>query len=257
MGGLKRLEYRGYDSAGIGIDGPDGNEFVVVHNGIITNYKDIKMFLESKGYQFESETDTECIAKLVKHIRSQNPSYTFRQLVEQTISQLEGAFACVFKSIFYPGECVATRRGSPLLVGIKAEGLESDSIPVQYSQEDHPKTYAHIPADLDPTSSPLIPRKKTSAMFRVESDHTEEIHPSDGDAVEYFFASDASAIIEHTNRVIFLEDDDVAAVSNGVLSIHRVKRGTDGGTQIARDITSLQMEIEQIMKGDYSTFMQK
>ena len=107
--------------------------------------------------------------------------------------QLEGAFACVFKSIFYPGECVATRylfndieslsditlhsvrRGSPLLVGIKAEGLESDSIPVQYSQEDHPKTYAHIPADLDPTSSPLIPRKKTSAMFRVDSDHVSMI----------------------------------------------------------------------------------
>ena len=66
------------------------------------------MFLESKGYQFESETDTECIAKLISHIRrvshiiitiiiiaqlishirSQNPSYTFRQLVEQTISQV-------------------------------------------------------------------------------------------------------------------------------------------------------------------------
>jgi len=314
--GLKRLEYRGYDSAGIGIDGPNGNasitllkstgkvksledkieaqkgslnvegihtqhvgiahtrwathgapsdlnchphrsgdvnEFVVVHNGIITNYKDIKMFLESKGYQFESETDTECIAKLISHIRSQNPSYTFRQLVEQTISQLEGAFACVFKSIFYPGECVATRRGSPLLVGIKAEGLESDSIPVQYSQEDHPKTYAHIPADLDPTSSPLIPRKKTSAMFRVDSDHTEEIHPSDGDAVEYFFASDASAIIEHTNRVIFLEDDDVAAVKLGVLSIHRNNREGD----LAREITTLKMEIQQIMKGNFSSFMQK
>merc|ERR1711910_156002 len=218
-----------------------------------TNYKDIKMFLESKGYVFESETDTECIAKLVKHIRSQNPSYTFRQLVEQTISQLEGAFACVFKSIFYPGECVATRRGSPLLVGIKAEGLESDSIPVQYSQEDHPKTYAHIPADLDPTSSPLIPRKKTSAMFRVDSDHTEEIHPSDGDAVEYFFASDASAIIEHTNRVIFLEDDDVAAVKLGVLSIHRNNKEGD----LAREITTLKMEIQQIMKGNFSSFMQK
>merc|ERR1719342_1522685 len=187
------------------------------------------------------------------HIRSQNPSYTFRQLVEQTISQLEGAFACVFKSIFYPGECVATRRGSPLLVGIKAEGLESDSIPVQYSQEDHPKTYAHIPADLDPTSSPLIPRKKTSAMFRVDSDHTEEIHPSDGDAVEYFFASDASAIIEHTNRVIFLEDDDVAAVKLGVLSIHRNNREGD----LAREITTLKMEIQQIMKGNFSSFMQK
>ena len=53
---------------------------------------------------------------------------------------------------------------------------------------------------------------------------TEEIHPSDGDAVEYFFASDASAIIEHTNRVLFLEDDDVAAVNGGVLSIHRINR---------------------------------
>ena len=55
-------------------------------------FQDIKMFLESKGYVFESETDTECIAKLVKHIRSQNPSYTFRQLVEQTISQVRNNF---------------------------------------------------------------------------------------------------------------------------------------------------------------------
>lgn len=166
------------------------------------------MFLESKGYVFESETDTECIAKLVKHIRSQNPSYTFRQLVEQTISQVRVLISsrlCLFltyflllssrvplpvsssrsstlENVWQPGRSrrsstiphnhnVFFRRGSPLLVGIKAEGLESDSIPVQYSQEDHPKTYAHIPADLDPTSSPLIPRKKTSAMFRVDSDH--------------------------------------------------------------------------------------
>ena len=59
--------------------------------------QDIKMFLESKGYVFESETDTECIAKLVKHIRSQNPSYTFRQLVEQTISQVGDLRVLPFK----------------------------------------------------------------------------------------------------------------------------------------------------------------
>jgi len=315
--GLKRLEYRGYDSAGIGIDGPKGNattvllkatgkvksledkiegqkdelnmegihtqhvgiahtrwathgapsdlnchphrsgeanEFIVVHNGIITNYKDIKMFLEAKGYKFESETDTECIAKLIQHIRSQNGHYTFRQLVEQTMSQLEGAFACVFKSTKYPGECVATRRGSPLLVGIKAEaGLESDSIPVQYTPEEHPNHYTHLPAEMDPSCSPLLPRKKTSAMFRVDSEQTEEIHPSDGDAVEYFFASDASAIIEHTNRVIFLEDDDVAAVKLGVLSIHRNSKTGD----LAREITTLKMEIMEIMKGNFDSFMQK
>jgi len=312
--GLQRLEYRGYDSAGVGVDGPNGNasialvkatgkvknledkilanetelnftsvhtqhvgiahtrwathgapsdlnchphrsgednKFVVVHNGIITNYKDIKQFLMTKGYVFESETDTECISKLIHHIRSQNGHYTFRQLVEQTISQLEGAFACVFKSTLYPGECVATRRGSPLLVGIKAEGgLESDSIPVQYSVEDNPKSYLHGATECPQSPAP---RKKTSAMFRIDSDQTEEIHPCDGDAVEYFFASDASAIIEHTNRVIFLEDDDVAAVKLGVLSIHRSNK--EG--ELAREITTLKMEIQQIMKGNFSSFMQK
>jgi len=314
--GLQRLEYRGYDSAGVGIDGPtsnatmslvkatgkvkmledklleqsaelnldgvhtqhvgiahtrwathgapsdlnshphrsgDSNQFIVVHNGIITNYKDIKKFLESKGFVFESDTDTECIAKLIQHIRSQNTKFTFRQLVEQTISQLEGAFACVFKSTVFPGECVATRRGSPLLVGIEAEsGLESDFIPVQYTLDDTPKSYIHMPTD--PGSvSPAPRRKKTSAIFRVDSNQTEEIHPSDGDAVEYFFASDASAIIEHTNRVIYLEDDDVAAVKMGVLSIHRNNKEGD----LAREITTLKMEIQQIMKGNYSSFMQK
>merc|ERR1712117_200407 len=151
-------------------------------------------------------------------------------------------------------ECIATRRGSPLLVGIKSEGgLESDSIPVQYSVMDDPKTYQHVG---DPTMSPAPNRKtskRASAMFRIDADQTEEIHPCDGDAVEYFFASDASAIIEHTNRVIFLEDDDVAAVKNGVLSIHRPNK--EG--ELAREITTLKMEIQQIMKGNFSSFMQK
>ena len=137
-----------------------------------------------------------------------------------------------------------------MLVGIKAEGgLESDSIPVQYSVMEDPKSYTHC---ADPSMSPA-PRKKTSAMFRIDSDQTEEIHPCDGDAVEYFFASDASAIIEHTNRVIFLEDDDVAAVKAGVLSIHRNNKEGD----FAREITTLKMEIQQIMKGNFSSFMQK
>ena len=107
--------------------------YLVVHNGIITNYKDIKQFLMTKGYDFESDTDTETIAKMIAHIHSEHPQYNFKQLVEQTISQLEGAFACVFKSSLFPGECVATRRGSPMVIGIKSEfGLEADSIPVQF-----------------------------------------------------------------------------------------------------------------------------
>lgn len=57
-----------------------------------------------------------------------------------------------------------------------------------------------------------------------------------------------SAVIEHTNRVIFLEDDDVAAVTEGRLSIHRIKR--TAGDYPARAIQTLQMELQQIMKGE-------
>ena len=75
---------------------------------------------------------------------------------------------------------------------------------------------------------------------------------------EYFFASDASAIVEHTNRVIYLEDDDVAAVCNtGALTIHRISRSVEMETPESREIITLKMEIQQIMKGSYSTFMQK
>lgn len=297
--GLKRLEYRGYDSAGVAFDASTGkditivrksgkvqsledeitnrisefavedmtdlhigiahtrwathgvpselnshpqrsdpqNTFVVVHNGIVTNYKDVKTFLTKKGYSFfESDTDTEVIAKLIHHIYTQHPNYSFRELVEQVISQLEGAFALCFKSKYFPGECVATRRGSPLLVGIKTKTrLATDHVPILYSKDHRPHG----------RELPLLPRSESSSEFK----------PLEDKEVEYFFASDASAVIEHTNRVIFLEDDDVAAVKDGLLIIHRLRRSLDDPH--AREITTLKMEIQQIMKGNYSSFMQK
>lgn len=63
-------------------------EFLVVHNGIVTNYRDIKEYLIRKGHKFESETDTEVIAKLIQHIYDRFPNFNFRQLVEATIQQL-------------------------------------------------------------------------------------------------------------------------------------------------------------------------
>lgn len=66
----------------------DENSFVVVHNGIVTNYKDVKTFLEKRGYVFESDTDTEVIAKLVHHLWKKHQGYSFRELVEQVIQQL-------------------------------------------------------------------------------------------------------------------------------------------------------------------------
>ena len=76
--------------------------------------------------------------------------------------------------------------------------------------------------------------------------------------VEYFFASDASAIIEHTNRVIFLEDDDVSAVEEtGTLSIHRMRRDPNATIAPVRAVHTLDMEIMQIMKGINNRFINK
>ncbi|TRY99422.1 hypothetical protein DNTS_022981 [Danionella cerebrum] len=321
--GLRRLEYRGYDSAGVGIDGGNSkepesnsksihlikqtgkvqaldeeihrqqdvdlevefdvhlgiahtrwathgvpspvnshpqrsdksNEFIVIHNGIITNYKDLKKFLESKGYEFESETDTETIAKLVKYMYDNRESddITFATLVEQVTQQLvnasrvvvatgdasmqqeEGAFALVFKSVHFPGEAVGSRRGGPLLIGVRSDHrLSTDHIPILYRSSGKDK-------------------KSCNTLPRMDEDTC--LFPVDEKAVEYYFASDASAVIEHTNRVIFLEDDDIAAVSSGRLSIHRIKR--TAGDHPARAIQTLQMELQQIMKGNFSSFMQK
>ena len=65
--------------------------------------------------------------------------------------------------------------------------------------------------------------------------------------------SDASAIIEHTKQVLFLEDDDVAAVKDGILTIHRMKNDDSSVDEpTKREIHTLKMELQQIMKGGLS-----
>ncbi|XP_034454340.1 glutamine--fructose-6-phosphate aminotransferase [isomerizing] 2 isoform X2 [Hippoglossus hippoglossus] len=216
------------------------NEFVVIHNGIITNYKELKEYLIAKGYEFESETDTEVIPKLIKYVydNRENDNVSFSTLVERVIPQLEGAFALVFKSRHFPGDAVSTRRGSPLLIGVRSEHeLSTEQIPIQYN------------------SGPLneVVQERNSHNRPDCSDPIDSV--GDGRAVEYYFASDASAIIEHTNKVLYLEDNDIAAVTEGKLSIHRLNR--QAGDDPVRAIQTLQMELQQIMKGDFDAFMQK
>uniref|UniRef100_A0A3B4EQY1 glutamine--fructose-6-phosphate transaminase (isomerizing) n=1 Tax=Pundamilia nyererei TaxID=303518 RepID=A0A3B4EQY1_9CICH len=215
------------------------NEFVVIHNGIITNYKELKKYLINKGYEFESETDTEVIPKLIKYVydNRENDSITFSKLVERVIKQLEGAFALVFKSRHFPGEAVATRRGSPMVIGVRSEHeLLTEHIPVQYNTQHKEEVH-----------------EKNS---RNRADSSSAINSvGDGRAVEFYFASDASAIIEHTNKVLYMEDDDIAVVTGGKLSIHRMNR--QAGEDPVRAIMTLQMELKQIMKGNFDAFMQK
>ncbi|MED6222704.1 Glutamine--fructose-6-phosphate aminotransferase [isomerizing] 2 [Stylosanthes scabra] len=102
-----------------------GNEFLVVHNGVITNYEVLKETLIRHGYTFESETDTEVIPKLAKYVYDKaneaagGQVVTFSQVVLEVMRHLEGAYALIFKSSHYPNELIACKRGSPLLLGVK------------------------------------------------------------------------------------------------------------------------------------------
>lgn len=82
------------------------NEFTMVHNGIITNYKEIKTLLEKKGVTFETETDTECVAKLTKYIYdSQKEKLTFTNLVKSVVKELVSFTALVFDADLFITRC--------------------------------------------------------------------------------------------------------------------------------------------------------
>ncbi|AET41221.1 glutamine--fructose-6-phosphate transaminase (isomerizing) GFA1 Ecym_7395 [Eremothecium cymbalariae DBVPG len=332
--GLQRLEYRGYDSTGIAIDGDeadetfifkqigkvlalqkeiddmqprrdvrfvshcgiahtrwathgqprqvnchpqrsdDGNEFVIVHNGIITNFRELKTLLVNKGYEFESDTDTECIAKLFKHLYHTNlkngHELDFHELSKQVLLELEGSYGLLCRSSRYPGEVIATRKGSPLLIGVKSERrLKVDFVDVEFPDtnkaaevplssnngdsnnrhNDHHKANGDGHANLFPltTGNESGLRHSQSRAFLSE----------DGvpNPVEFFLSSDAASVIKHTKKVLFLEDDDIAHIYDGELHIHRSRR--EVGASATRSIQTLEMELAQIMKGPYKHFMQK
>ena len=62
----------------------------MVHNGIITNYKELRTLLESKGFKFETETDTEVIPKLAKYLFDKDPTIGFTDLAKAVIKELQG-----------------------------------------------------------------------------------------------------------------------------------------------------------------------
>ncbi|KAG5539108.1 hypothetical protein RHGRI_019608 [Rhododendron griersonianum] len=118
-----------------------GNEFLVVHNGVVTNYQVLKETLLRHGFNFESETDTEVIPKLAKFVFDKaneegDQTVTFSQVVLEVMRHLEGAYALIFKSRHYPNELIACKRGSPLLLGVKATqkdnaNLKSDVLEIK------------------------------------------------------------------------------------------------------------------------------
>ena len=228
-------------------------QFTVVHNGIITNYRELKMVLEKKGYVFETETDTECIAILAKYFWDTQKGIDFHQLANLVIRELEGAFAILIKSVHFPNEIVATRKGSPLLIGVRTQKkLKVDFVDIEFAQVEYAESYSDMSQQLSSLNATngaaknLIHRSQSRAFFSDDGLPT---------PVEFFLASDPSAIIEHTKRVLFLEDDDIAHIYEGELHIHRLRR--EEGASVTRAIQTLEIELAEIMKGSFDHFMQK
>jgi glutamine---fructose-6-phosphate transaminase (isomerizing) len=244
--GLKRLEYRGYDSAGIcvlqsnrldvakkvgrvenlvkeaakhhfaGTTGightrwathggvTDANahphvssdgKIALIHNGVIENYAQIKAFLLSKGYTFVSETDTEVLCNLVayhfaKEPTGNNGTNRFLESVRKTLRHVEGTYGIAVLCVDFPGEMVAARKASPLILGV-------------------------------------------------------------GDG-EYILASDASALISRTQNVVYLKDGEIVhltPVSFAITTLDQV--------DVSPVVDKITWSIKDAEIGAHAHFMEK
>lgn len=238
INGLHRLEYRGYDSAGVAVIDPNNElhrvrclgkvkaldeavavkpliggtgiahtrwathgepseanahphtsgNFAVVHNGIIENHEELRELLKSRGYVFNSQTDTEVIAHLVNW--EMRTASTLLEAVQKTVKQLTGAYGMVVLDREHPEHLVAARSGSPLVIGL---GIG-----------------------------------------------------------ENFLASDQLALLSVTRRFIYLEEGDIAEITRRTVDIYDAN-----GQKVEREIHESNLENDAAEKGKFRHFMQK
>ncbi|MGQ9640782.1 MAG: glutamine--fructose-6-phosphate transaminase (isomerizing) [Candidatus Bathycorpusculaceae bacterium] len=93
-------------------------QIVVVHNGIIENFAELKLELENRGHTFVSKTDTEVLAHLIEENLKVNPSLRLADAVLETVKRIEGSYAIAVISTKEPDKVVCARNESPLVIGI-------------------------------------------------------------------------------------------------------------------------------------------
>merc|ERR1711939_446460 len=166
------------------------------------------------------------------------------------------------KSVHFPHEVIAARKGSPLVIGVKtAKKMKVDFVDVEYSEEgalsaeaaSHNVAVKKSANGLLAPTNLLAPPDK-SLLHRSQS---RAFLSDDGmpQPAEFFLSSDASALVEHTKKVLYLEDDDIAHIHDGQLNIHRLSK--DDGTSNVRAIQTIELELQEIIKGKFDHFMQK
>ncbi|MGA1381304.1 MAG: glutamine--fructose-6-phosphate transaminase (isomerizing), partial [Schleiferiaceae bacterium] len=238
--GLKRLEYRGYDSAGVALSNgrldvfkkmgkvsalesvadsarphatmgightrwathgepsdrnahphsSNSGRLVIVHNGIIENYAELKTLLTGKGYTFSSDTDTEVLVNFIEYIQNEE-KVNLQQAVRLALNEVVGAYAIVVMSTDEPDQMVVGRLGSPLVLGL-------------------------------------------------------------GDN-EFFVGSDATPFIDSTKKVIYLEDGEMAVVQRSGVVVRKVANDLP----VDSVIHQLQLDLAAIEKGGFDHFMIK
>lgn len=245
--GLKRLEYRGYDSAGVALlesgalqvkkspgrisvleellEKPkdqqnigightrwathgsptqinahphvdDSGKIAIVHNGIIENYATLKTWLQSKGINFQSETDSEVIANLIGYFynlpdqEKTNNTDQFQWAVQQALTELVGTYGLAIMCTDFPETLICAKKGSPLILGVGKN--------------------------------------------------------------EYIIASDASAIVEHTSQAIYLSDNEMA-----VIKPDGFKTTTIDNKEVSKDLKDIEYSLDQIELNGYSHYMLK
>lgn len=242
LDGLEQLEYRGYDSSGIAVKCTDSikvykaegklvnlreelaphayeiskatlgighirwathgaptvvnahphtcgcGKLVVVHNGIIENYKELKAELEAKGCQFRSQTDTETVAHLIAMIYGEVKDLT--KAVQLATKKIEGAYALGIMHNDEPNKLVVTKRNAPLIIGVGEN--------------------------------------------------------------EYYAASDVPAIIKHTNKAIYLKDNQVATLTPSSLKLE-----DEFENEVIPKVEVLPWEPVALSKMGYKHFMLK
>jgi glucosamine--fructose-6-phosphate aminotransferase (isomerizing) len=240
MEGLRRLEYRGYDSAGIALLAADGEiqrrraegkvqrladaleaspvagvcgvahtrwathgppsernahphvsgaRVAIVHNGIIENFETLKAELLERGQQFESDTDTEIVAHLIREALDAGAHDLF-DAVQTTVERLHGAYALAVVSADDPDCVITARAGCPVVLGV---GFG-----------------------------------------------------------ENFVASDVAALLPVTRRFIFLEEGDIARLTRGGIDIRDRE-----GNLVNRPIKESELVADAMDRGRYRHFMQK
>lgn len=237
--GLRRLEYRGYDSAGIAVindaqclervrrvgkvanladsiekqpikgfvgiahtrwathgepSEPNAhphicnNSVAVVHNGIIENHGQLREQQTASGYQFTSQTDTETVVHQVEVYKK--AGFDLLEAVKKASADFEGAYALGVVSIAEPGRLIATRCGSPLVIGV---GFG-----------------------------------------------------------EYFIASDVAALLPVTQRFIFMEEGDIADIRKDSLQIY-----DQDDQPVEREISTSELSVDAVSRGEYRHYMMK